>query len=116
MAQDFFEHTGLVVGEHREDRLGLAKGMAGGPVVPVEEDIEVVAVTGLGLEAVVLVPDDTHSAYLRHWACIRMVKGIRRRAGVEGAAAASHHMILKPGSSSSVCELGSLVVLRTGEM
>lgn len=66
LAQDFFGHTGLAAGEHHEDRLGWEKDMVCDLAVPVEEDTEVVAVTGLGLEAAVLDLDDTHSAYLRH--------------------------------------------------
>ena len=45
-----------------------------------------------------------------------MVKGIRRPAGVEEAASASHHTILKPASSLSVCEPDSLAVLKEEEM
>ena len=66
MAQDFFGHTGLAAGGHHEDRLGWAKDMVCGLVVPVGGDTEVVAVTGLGLEAAVLGLNDTHSASLRH--------------------------------------------------
>lgn len=64
-AQGFFVHIGPVAEEHREDRLGLAKDMAGDLGVLVEGDTEAVVGTGLGQEGVVFVLDDIHSAYLR---------------------------------------------------